>query len=54
MTAFLSRVKGKGDGPISEILSKKQNEENAPGETEHTHDKRISIYEKLTVRQVIR
>lgn len=37
MTALPSRIKGKGDGPISEILSKKQNEEDASGETEDTH-----------------
>lgn len=36
MTAFLSRIKGKGDGPIPEILSKEQNEKDASGEKEHT------------------
>lgn len=54
MAAFLSGIKGKRDGPISKILSKKQNEEDASVEKEHTHNKLISMYEKLTARQVIR
>lgn len=36
MTAFLSGIKGKGNSPVSKILGKKQNEEDAPGEEKHT------------------